>query len=123
MKKRLQVLIVDNAFLVLERVSEIISELDCVQNIFTATNFEEAVNLIAKNNPDIVLLDIYLKGKEEFALLEFIKKNYPSIKAIMLTNQSSNNYKDICKKIGSDHFVDKSSEFETIPNIIESYCV
>jgi len=122
-KKDLKVLIVDNALLVVTRVSEIISELDCVTSVSAATTYEEAVKKISLLQPDIVLLDIYLKDKSGFELLEFIKRNHPAIKAIMLTNQSSDNYKNLCEKIGSDHFIDKSSEFENITGIIESYHV
>ncbi|MCP9750398.1 response regulator [Ferruginibacter sp. HRS2-29] len=122
-KKDLKVLIVDNALLVVSRVSEIISELDCVMSVSVATTYEEAVKKISLLQPDIVLLDIYLKDKSGLELLEFIKRSHPSIKAIMLTNQSSDNYKNLCEKIGSDHFIDKSSEFENITGIIESYHV
>lgn len=122
-KKDLKVLIVDHALLVVSRVSEIISELDCVASVSVATTYEEAVKKIALLQPDIVLLDIYLKDKSGLELLEFIKRNHPAIKAIMLTNQSSDNYKNLCEKIGSDHFIDKSSEFENITGIIESYHV
>ncbi len=121
MKKDLKVLIVDNAELVVQRVSEIISELDCVADVAVASTYEEATRKILLLQPDIVLLDIYLKEKSGLELLDYIKKNHPCIKAIMLTNQSSDNYKNLCEKIGSDHFIDKSSEFESITGIIESY--
>ena len=86
-----------------------------------AKSVDQALNLLQTQEPDIVLLDIYLKDRSGLELLDFIKKNYPEIKAIMLTNQSSDNYKNLCEKIGSDHFIDKSSEFENLTGIIESY--
>lgn len=120
-KKYLKVLIVDDALLVVKRISEMISELDCVKDTALATDYNEAIALISSFKPDIVLLDIHLPVKSGIELLDFIKKNHPAIKAVMLTNQTSDNYKKICSNLGSDHFVDKSSEFENIPAIIQSY--
>lgn len=117
----MKVLIVDDALLVVTRVSDIINELDCVSDIFMAFSYEEAVYKMADAHPDVVLLDIHLRDKSGIELLDFIKKNHPAIKTVMLTNQSTDNYKLICERIGSDHFVDKSSEFEDIPGILQSY--
>jgi CheY-like chemotaxis protein len=120
-KKHLKVLIVDDALLVTERISEIINGMECVKETVIATGYQQAVFLLKSFKPDVVLLDIHLPEKSGIELLEFVKKNYPVIKAVMLTNQTSDNYKIICRNLGSDHFVDKSSEFENIPSIIESY--
>ncbi|MBS1757724.1 MAG: response regulator [Bacteroidetes bacterium] len=119
--KHLKVLIVDDALLVTERLTKIIEELSCVKEIVIAAGYYQAVFLLKSFKPDIALLDIHLPEKNGIDLLEYIKKNYPGIKAVMLTNQTSDNYKIICRNLGSDHFVDKSSEFENIPTIIESY--
>ena len=117
----LKVLIVDDALLVLERLSEIIIESAYVKKVALATGYDEAVEKLVSFKPTIVLLDIHLPTKSGIELLEFVKKNHPVIKVIMLTNQTSENYKRMCKKLGADHFVDKSSEFENIAGIIESY--
>ena len=114
-------LIVDDAILVVTRVSAIVSELDCVTDVFIASSYKEAVYMIQNQHPDVVLLDIHLKDKSGIELLGYVKQNYNGIKAVMLTNQSSDNYKNLCEKMGSDHFIDKSSEFENITGIIESY--
>lgn len=116
-----KVLIVDDALLVLERLSEIIKELAGVKEVAVATGYDEAVEKLVSFKPNIALLDIHLPIKNGIELLKFVKKNHPAVKVIMLTNQTSDNYKTLCKKLGADHFVDKSSEFENIAGIIESY--
>ena len=118
----IKVLIVDDALLVVTRVSDIINELDCVSDVYMAFTYQDAINKVASANPDVVLLDIHLRDKSGIELLDFIKRNHPRVKTVMLTNQSSDNYKTICEKIGSDHFVDKSSEFESITGILKSFC-
>jgi DNA-binding NarL/FixJ family response regulator len=117
----LKILIVDDAALVVSRLFEILSELDCIEMLYKANSYNQATEAIKKNLPDLVLLDIQLPGKNGIELLRFIKKNYPDIITVMLTNRVSDYYKELCESMGANHFIDKSSEFEKIPSIIESY--
>ena len=116
----LNILVVDDADLVVQRLFQILIEIDCLDSIFNASSYNEAVKIIKENKPDIVLLDIQMPGKNGIELLGFIRKNYPSIITIMLTNRVSDYYRELCKNMGAHYFIDKSSEFENIPGIIES---
>ena len=119
--KRYKILVVDDALIIVERVSEILKELECIEFVSKASNYAEAVALLALEKYDVALLDINLPGKNGIELLSFIKENYPGIKTIMLTNQSNEYYRNLCEKLGTDHFIDKSSEFEKIPHLISNY--
>lgn len=118
-----QVLIVDDSQLISNRMEKQLLELDCVSSTFIAYNFNDAVELLTKEIIDVVILDINLSipGKNGLELLQFIKDNYSNVKTIMLTNQSDDFYKNLCLKIGSDNFVDKSVDFEKIPSIIQEF--
>ena len=59
-----------------------------------------------------------MPGKNGIDLLKFLKENYPAIKTIVVTNNVSSNYQLLCQSMGADHFIDKSAEFEIIPEII-----
>src|SRR6187455_1466283 len=119
-KKGCNVLIVDDSEIIIDRIYSILGELDCVKKINKAVNFTEAEGLLAKNKFDVALLDINLPGKNGIELLAFIKEKYPAIKTIMLTNHSNEYYRNLCEKIGTNYFIDKSSEFEMIPQLIRS---
>ncbi|MEO6405646.1 MAG: response regulator transcription factor [Ferruginibacter sp.] len=118
---RLKVLIVDDAELVINRVIELLKEMTVIENILGVGSFNQAIQSLSVDVPDLVLLDIQLPGKSGIELLTHVKQHYPKIKIIMLTNKAGLYYKAICEKAGCDHFIDKSSDFEKIPNIIESY--
>jgi DNA-binding NarL/FixJ family response regulator len=115
------ILVVDDTDLIVQRLFEILTEMECVAGLYKANCYEEAEQLLALNHPCLVLLDIQLPGKNGIELLGFIKKEYPHIIVIMLTNKVSYYYKELCESMGCDHFVDKSREFEKIPAIIESF--
>lgn len=119
-KPRQVILLVDDSPLITERVIDMLRILPGVKSILTASNYQEAVALLAEKTTTTVLLDIQLQGKSGLELLKFIVKNYPSVKTMMLTNLTSEYYKRLCKKMGALHFIDKSKEFDLIPGILNS---
>jgi DNA-binding NarL/FixJ family response regulator len=114
------VLVVDDSMLVVERILGDLRELDCIESLISALDFEEARQLLSENEVDITLLDIHMPGKSGIELLSHIKQNHPRVKNIMLTNQSDDYYRNICARIGADFFLDKTSEFEKVPELIEA---
>ena len=119
---KIKVLIVDDSNIVVERLSVIIAEMSCVGPVLTSNTFNQAVDIINVELPDAILVDIQLPGKNGIELLAYIKSSYPQIKTIVVTNKASDYYKDLCEQMGADSFIDKSTEFEKIPEIIEMLC-
>jgi len=111
-------LIVDDSPIIIERVTDSLKDHETVKDIFTATNYKEATELLLRHTPGFILLDIQLPGKSGIELLKFIVKEYPSIKVIMFSNLLDDNYIKVCKKIGAKYFIDKSKDFELIPSIL-----
>jgi len=121
MKKNEQsILIVEDAALIVERLIEMLNGLRSVKDIITASNYREAVVILKEVKIDIAILDIHLTGKNGIDLLKFIVKNYPHIKVVMLSNADNRKYRELCKKEGALYFIDKSKEFELIPEVITS---
>lgn len=118
--KKFTILIVDDSSIIIKRVTGIIKDLNNTGTILHASNFVKALQLVNQSTPQIVLLDIHLPDKSGVELLRHIKKNQLPITVIMFTNQSEEYYKTLCKEIGADYFIDKSSGFEEIPGIINS---
>ena len=116
-----QALIVDSAEVVASRLHDMLDELNCFESIAIADNYSEAMHEIDTNLPDVILLDINLPDNNGIALLKRNKEYHPALKVIVLTNKSGDNYRTLCEQIGSDHFIDKSRDFEHITSIIKSY--
>jgi len=92
-----------------------------LESIAIADNYSEAMHEIDTHQPGVILLDINLPDNKGIALLRRIKEYHPDLKVIVLTNKSGENYRSLCEQIGSDHFIDKSKDFENITSIIKSY--
>ncbi len=77
------ILIVDDEPEIRELVGEFLGRRG--YRIRTASNGEEALALIAKEPPDLVLLDIYMPGINGVEVLRRLARSHPSVGVIMLT--------------------------------------
>ena len=92
-----------------------------IGEITSAGSYEEALVLLVPAHPDIAILDINLPGASGIELLRYIKTRYPSTHVIMLSNQSGEFYRAKCKSLGASYFIDKSTEFDQVPQAIASF--
>lgn len=112
------VLVVDDSLIVVQRIISLLKEQEYIQSVFSALNYVQAQDILSKNDVHIALLDINMPGRNGLDLLGYIKEKHPSVINIMLTNQSEDHYREICGRMGADHFLDKTSEFDRVPDLI-----
>ncbi len=112
------VLIVDDNMCFVERMIGLLDEVNNrIAYINVASDYDEASKYLSEK-PDVVLLDINLPGKNGINLLKEIKSADKECKVIMITNHADDYYRQQCKDLGADHFLDKSNEFSKVPSII-----
>ncbi len=112
---------VDDSRIVSQRLGSLLDELSEVEVKGSAGTIAEALSLIEVQRPHIVILDIHLasdKPRNGIDLLALIKKTYPPVKVVMLTNLTDKRYKNLCMEAGAEFFLDKSNDFDRIPGII-----
>jgi DNA-binding NarL/FixJ family response regulator len=118
----LKIVTVDDSLIIADRLQSILNQIENVDFKGNATNMNEALRLIDKIKPHIVILDIQLNKetpKENgIALLKSLRKKFSEMKIIMLTNLTDRHYRESCYLLGADYFLDKSNEFEKITEII-----
>lgn len=113
-------LIVDDAEFIVERITEMVGDIPGIGTVATAQNYEGAVHFIREHTPEIVLLDINLPGKSGIEVLKDCRKDIPGSAIVMITNQGNPYYKKQCMQLGADYFIDKTKEFETIAAVVTS---
>jgi DNA-binding NarL/FixJ family response regulator len=106
--------------LVAVRISELVKEISYVSEIFVANTFTQATEIVDKQQPHVVLLDVFLAEENGIDVLKYVRTHFPSMKVIIVTNKVSEYYRNVCKELGADGFIDKSAEFEKISGIIEN---
>lgn len=114
----MKVLIVDDSAIVQERLMSMFDDQKEIQIVGQAQNGIEALKFIKQHKPNAVILDIRMPGGNGIEVLRHIKQIDPSIKVIMFTNYPYSQYRKKCLESGADYFLDKSAEFNKIPEII-----
>ena len=114
------ILIIDDSSLIVERLINILRDLRNVDSIKLAATGAEASVLLEQSQPEIIFLDIHLPDKSGIELLNKIRTESPEIIVIMFTNEGNDFYKTLCFELGANYFIDKSKDFELIPDIISS---
>jgi DNA-binding NarL/FixJ family response regulator len=116
----MRIFIADDSPLMLERLAWMVSELPgAVRLIGQASDAREASEAIRRLRPDVVILDIRMSGGSGIDVLRQIKRERPAPVVLMLTNCSYRPYRDRCMAIGADFFLDKSTEFEKVPKVLQ----
>ncbi len=114
---------VDDSPVIAERLQYMLSEIDSVEFLGNALNISAALHLIDQRGPNVVILDIHLKDDLLVAngvhLLIQLRRKYPEMKIIMLTNVSVPQYRSTCMAFGADYFLDKTNDFEKIPDTLK----
>ena len=114
------VLIVDDSPIIISKLLELLEDVGTIRSIKSCGSYSHAVESIDAYNPDVVLLDINLPDKSGIQLLRHVKNKLPQVRVIMVTNQNSTYYRNLCIDLGAEHFLDKSKDFEALPSILTS---
>jgi len=112
------VYIVDDSQAVRERLIAMISELEGTALAGATGEPQEAVKAIRRLAPDAVILDIRMPGMSGIEVLREIKQDLQPPVVIMLTNYPFGQYRRECAEAGADYFLNKSTEFEKINEIL-----
>lgn len=87
--------------------------------IGAASNGLEAIDIIEKNPPDIVLTDIRMPGMDGLELAEWIKVNYPQILVVFLTGYSEFEYARAALKLDAVDYLLKPVNEEELRGILD----
>ena len=113
----MNVVLVDDSLLVRKRIANIISKMPGVKVIGEAGNSLEAIEVVRKTNPDVVILDIKMPWESGLQVLRKLRKEFEELKIIMLTNYPDSQYKAECLMHGADYFLSKSDELDKLPEV------
>ena len=116
----MQVLIVDNSRLIIERLRLMLSETENSIGAYGAISFIEGVSFLRKIKLNVVLIDSGLPGTECIDLLKKVKEVNFNTRVIVLLNGEDDHIQLKYKTSGADLFFDKYHEFEKIPAAINS---
>ncbi len=88
----IRVLLVDDHTLVRTAMRALLSAMPHVEVVAEASSGEEALELVARERPDIVLMDIAMKGMTGLEATERMHARHPEVKIVILSMHSGEEY-------------------------------
>jgi DNA-binding NarL/FixJ family response regulator len=115
----MKVFVVDNSAILCKQIIELLIELHEIEIVGQAQVALEALCAIRERKPDVVTLDIQMSGGNGIDVLKKIKQENHAPVVIMLTNCTAPPFRRRCTEAGADFFLDKSTEFGKVKEIIQ----
>ena len=116
---KLKVFISDDSATVREHLVAMALELPETAVVGQAQDVAGSLDAIRQTRPDVVILDIRMPGGNGMKVLREVKKMKPAPRVIMLTNYAYVQYRKKYEQAGADFFLDKSTEFDKLPQALE----
>jgi len=80
--------------------------------VHTSLSGQEALDLIPKVKPHVVLLDVHMPGMDGIAVLKRIKEQHPQMKVIMVTALETREKIEEAVRFGADNYITKPLSLE-----------
>ena len=87
--------------------------------VVTASSGEDALVAIKNEKPDLVLLDIKMKGMDGIAALKHIKDMDKNIKVVMVTAMEEQERMDEACRLGACEYITKPLVLDNLENAVE----
>lgn len=114
----LRVLLIEDSEEVRQRLRGLIEENSPAVVVGEAVSAAQAIEILITREPDVVLLNMNLADGRGCKLLTDLKHLKPACVVIVLTNIVIPGFQAQCLRLGADHFLNLSLEFERVPEVL-----
>lgn len=87
--------------------------------MYQAANGKAALEVVEKDNPDLVLLDMKIPGMDGLEILKHIKSTHPHIKVIMMTAYGELDIIKQAKDLGAISHFTKPFDIDEMRNVVD----
>lgn len=100
-----------------ERLRESLDGIDNVEVVGAVADESAAVAAVRAQAPDVIVLDLQLKEGTGFGVMQRLGASRPKI--IVFTNYMLPEYQRLAESLGVEHFLNKSLDYERLPQLIQ----
>ena len=114
----MKVFLIEDSVPIRQRLVEMIEADGAHRIVGEADNYADAVSCIARSHPDVAIFDIKLAGGNGIQALAEARRGQPTLLAIVMSNYATPQHRKASAEAGAAYFLDKSSDFQQIPQIL-----
>jgi len=115
--EQINVLLVDDEDEFVKSLSERMQMRDLETDV--ALNGEQALQLLDKEIPDVMVLDLKMPGIDGLEVLRRVRKTYPDVQVIMLTGHGSEKDEKEARRLGAFEYLQKPTEMDKLVETIK----
>jgi DNA-binding response OmpR family regulator len=115
---RLRVLLVDDEQEFVETLADRLKMRDLEAS--TAHDGHEALSAVAKEEPDVIILDLKMPGIHGIEVLKRVKEAYPNVEVIILTGHGSEKDEETARGLGAFDYVRKPADLDALVSRIKN---
>ncbi|MBL4705265.1 MAG: response regulator transcription factor [Flavobacteriales bacterium] len=118
---KISLAIVDDEALIVSLLSGFFHSQKEIEVCYTGESGEALVEMLYKHEvtPDVLLLDLKMKGESGVEVPEFLKVNFPTIKTIIMSSYYKKAFMGFILKTGAAAFIPKGVSSTELLNIIK----
>lgn len=120
MSKKIKIAVVDDQYLFRQGLISLLKEFDKLEVIIEASNGNELLEKLKAKQPDIVLLDLEMPVMDGIETTITLKRKYPSVKVIILTMHTDDEFIVHLLEKGACGFLPKDKDIEVVVDAIYS---
>ncbi len=107
-----KILLADDHELVRDGIIALLENEDKLEVVNEAANGKEALEIIEKSIPDLLIVDIRMPELNGIEVVKKVKKDFPALKTLVLSMHDSTEYVVQCVQAGADGYLLKGSSKE-----------
>lgn len=112
-----KILVVDDEHDICDFMKSFLSERG--YEVFTALNGDEALAIVKKEKPELILLDVKMKGMDGIATLKHIKDIDKKFNVIMVTALEDQDKMNEASRLGAREYITKPLVLENLEQAVE----
>ncbi len=114
----MRVLIADDHKLIVEGVKRSLEDAPDFEIVGECSSGSQVLPMVARTNPDIVLLDLRMPGADGLSCLARIRKQHPDVKVVVLSVSTDQNVIETVLKRGASAYIVKSISPIDLPSAL-----
>lgn len=116
----IRIVLADDHAMVRQAIARALADLEGFQVAGQASTAEEALELVARLAPDVVLMDIGMPGIGGLAATEAIRKAYPRVGVLILTIHDREDYFFKALRAGASGYILKGADLDDLVEALQA---
>ncbi len=109
-----RIVLADDHAMIRQAIARALADVSGFNVVGQASTAEESIEMVARLNPDVVLMDIGMPGMGGLAATEIICKDYPQVAVLMLTIHDREDYFFKALNAGASGYILKGAEMDEL---------